>query len=121
MMTWKVWFELVMRTLEHISNREIQKKAWVLRTCTTFTCYDELICWLYDDADFERFIEEAKKQSYLSKSALNELVLFEKKLSEFLKNPDKDDDAWLLKDPEWHEINLLAKKLLDTLKSELEK
>jgi len=118
----QLWFELIEESLEEMSDLRYQYDVWVLNKIPNiFTSFTELICVLYDDTDFEGFLDKVRKHNPQSKFLVSALNL-DTKLNQFLalkpiRNPN-NDDRLVINDPEWHKIVELAKHALADLQAE---
>jgi hypothetical protein len=106
----RIEYEIFLDILE-ISDIEFQKKIWFTEFEKIFSSYAEIMCRLFDDNQYECFIEKYT-------TPLGYPLSFQKKLYEFrdkLNNYNKEDnksDLEIINDPKWREISKLAKSII---------
>jgi hypothetical protein len=108
------WFDNVYDILKRYSDIEEQKEVWLWLNPNKVSSYDEDLCMLFDDNDFEEFILEWKKEG-LDKKTLREMIVFRDVLNFYNKNIHQQGwhDEKVLKDPEWQKIVNQAKKVIE--------
>ena len=113
------WIENIYNLIKDYSNLEQQKKEWLGLVPHVVSSYDEMLCMLFGDNDFDDFISEWEKQGFDTRT-LQEMVHFRDMLraydSQFSKQNDKFLDRAILKDPNWAEVTNQAKKVIDVWK-----
>lgn len=85
------------------SDVALQRKIWLNQNNDTglMSSYVELMCSLFDDFNFDDFVDNRASQIGLSNSVIFEL----NKLRELLNNyNEKDSDEEIINDPEWKKI-----------------
>jgi hypothetical protein len=92
-----------------ISEVELQKKYWLSGDPNHISSYYEVMCRLFDDNDFDGFIEEKTKQYKTPLTVIDELERLRVLLNEY---EEKDTDEEIINDPEWHKVALQAKKII---------
>lgn len=94
-----------------ISDLELQKKLWLNINNDTgmISSYIELMCTLFDDYDFDYFIEEVAIKEKLSSNTVFELKILRKMLNEYT---EKDNDEEIINDVKWNTIVSQAKKVI---------
>lgn len=117
----KYWIKNITYSIKCFSDIERQKKVW--RGLDKNFCSSYLEDWsiLFDDNDFEDFINTWEKENN-DIETLSELNKFKEYLFEYnSKQPDtkKYDDIQILEDPEWTIVVQQAKKLLDCMTKKL--
>ena len=94
-----------------LSDLSLQRKIWLNENNDTglISSFAELMCSLFDDFNFDDFIDNRASKMNLSDSAIFEL----NKLRELLNIYDeKDSDEDIINDPEWQKIVNQAKLVL---------
>ncbi|WP_343704734.1 hypothetical protein [Chitinophaga sp.] len=95
-----------------LSNTSLQRKLWLNENNDTglISSYTELMCTLFDDYQFDDFVDKISFELKLSNTLIWEL----KKLRESLNNYDaKDTDEEIINDPKWGEIVGQAQKVIE--------
>ena len=108
----KIVIENIYHKIREASSLELQKKMWLNKNNDTgmISSYTELMCGLFDDNDFDSFIDSEATKVGLSSTAISELD----KLRNFLNNyHEKKSDEEILNDPEWLKIVNQAKIVLE--------
>ena len=98
----------IYRMIFELANLSLQRKLWLNENNDTglTSSYSELMCSLFDDFDFDDFIEERAIKIGLSNSLIFEL----RKLKELLNSYDeKKSDKETINDPEWKKVVEQAK------------
>ena len=94
-----------------LSDLCLQKKLWLNKNNNTgqISSYVELMCRLFDDNNFDDFIDNKTHEMNFDKEVIYEL----KNLRTLLNNySEKFTDAEIIKDPKWENISLQAKKIM---------
>jgi hypothetical protein len=107
----RVEYEIFLDILE-ISDIKFQKKVWLdeSKEPIFFSSYAEVMCRLFNDNQYEYFIEKYT-------TILGYPLSFQKKLYDLkdeLANYNKEDnksDLEIINDTKWHEISKLAKSI----------
>lgn len=104
-----LWSKNIFKAIKEISDLERQKLIWMGKLPNLASSFIEDINVLYDDNEFQLFIE------YLKKS--NDKLLSDK-LDELKKQIDKYDEGEkteveILSDPQWIAITEKAKKIIN--------
>ena len=95
-----------------LSDLGVQRKLWLNENNDTglISSYYELVNSLFDDFNFDIFIDNTAAQNGLSNSSIFELS----KLRELLNNYNKmSSDEEIINDPEWKEIVEQAKLVIN--------
>lgn len=99
-----------------ISDIFLQRKIWLNKDNNTglTSSYVELMCSLFDDFNFDNFIDNTA-----SKIGLSDTVIFHlDKLRKLLNNyEEKESDEEIINDPEWKKIIEQAKIVVEEWKS----
>ncbi|TGK32360.1 hypothetical protein EHQ12_19245 [Leptospira gomenensis] len=95
--------------LLELSNKDRQKSLWLGKEADHISSYIELMCRLFDDNDFDSFIDEfheTRKNTDLSLKLQN--------LREMLNSYNGDDksDTDILMDPNWDSIVARASEII---------
>lgn len=108
------WLDNIHFMIEGLSDIEQQKRVWLGFAENIVSTYSEDLCMLFDDYDFNEFIENWEKEN-LDKNILKELILFRDKLD--LYNHKVLNNNWhneeILKDPKWLDVVSQAKKVIE--------
>ena len=107
------WIENTYRDILELSDLNKQKKSWLGNDPNYVSSYVEIMCKLFDDNNFDIFIDESEKLG-LSYKLVNEL----KKLRELLNQYEEGDktDKEIIEDPLWSLVVNQAKIVLDNWK-----
>ncbi len=113
-----IWLSNILTMIEEISDKHYQEEVWLKGVGNEESSFNEAICGLFDDYDFDGFLDEYSTENYLNKLKIEKLKLFRDKLNQYLLNIDdnlctKD----LLADPEWHNIQASASQVLKVINS----
>ncbi len=106
--------EIRFRIIE-ISDPELQRKLWLNENNDTGleSSYDELICTLFDDFDFKKFVKYYAKEYGLDDSVISELKLLMEMLNGY---SEKRTYLEIIEDQEWKKISQQAVKILELWK-----
>jgi hypothetical protein len=105
----EAWSRQIRRAIEHVSDRQYQEETW-------FGGHDrisspaELYCQLFDDALFEKFLEEHK--SKFTTGQLETGLALKQKMEEY-QLADNSDPHQVIDDPGWDEIRSAAADFLN--------
>jgi len=104
------WIENTYRDIIELSDLNKQKKSWLGNDPNYVSSYVEIMCKLFDDNNFDIFIDESEKLG-LPYKLVNEL----KKLRELLNLYEEGNktDKEIIEDPLWILIVIQAKIVLD--------
>ena len=102
--------EIRLRIVE-ISDLQLQRKIWLNENNDTGleSSYDELICTLFDDFNFEKFVKYYAKEYGLKNSVISELRILKDMLNNYKA---KDSYEGIIEDKEWKKISLQAKIII---------
>jgi len=93
-----------------LSDLEKQKTYWLGKDPNHVSSYVELMCRLFDDDNFDDFVDNTASQIGFSKKAILELI----KLRELLNNyKEKETDREIIEDSEWKKIAIQAKVVIE--------
>jgi len=93
-----------------ISDISFQKRAWLDKNESDCSSYVEVMCRLFDDNNFDSFVEQDAKKYGLDPKLISEL----KTLQEMLNNyEEKLTDSEIIQDPNWMIIVNQAKKVIN--------
>jgi len=118
MISKELWLKRVVDVIAQIADPVFQEKAWIQGKTFLSISLSETACQLYDDCQFELFLEEFAQKKYLPEDLLAELREFHKVLDAYLDEHGTCDlvEAFILKDPEWHNIQKKAQRLIENFK-----
>jgi hypothetical protein len=111
--------QIIPRTIEkniyldilEISNIELQKKSWFGLAENHVSSYSELMCRLFDDDQFELFLDKYVLQLDYAIPFRNKLELLKESLNAF-NNEEAKTDMEIINDVEWIKISQLAKSII---------
>ena len=104
--------ENIYRIITELSNPSLQRKLWLNENNDTdlISSYVELMCSLFDDFQFDVFIDKTASKAGLSRDVILELD----KLRILLNNyNEKESDEEIINDPEWGKIMEQAQKVIE--------
>lgn len=96
--------------IKEISDIEMQKECWLGKNESYISSYDEVMCRLFDDNDFDSFIDKTSKKICFSKEIITELAKLRILLNSYI---EKETDEEIISDIEWHKITDQAKKIIE--------
>jgi len=103
--------EYIYERIIEASDLALQRKIWLNENNDTglMSSYVELMCSLFDDFNFDDFIDNRASKIGLSNSVIFEL----NKLRELLNNyNEKESDEEIINDPEWKKIVEQAERVI---------
>lgn len=102
--------EIRFRIIE-ISDPELQKKLWLNENNDTGleSSYDELICTLFDDFNFKKFVKYYAKEYGLKDDVISELKILMGMLNNY---KEKNSHIDIIEDEEWRKVSLQAQKIV---------
>ncbi len=103
------WETNLFNAIKDVSDIEMQKNAWNGKSPNIVSSFSEIISILYDDFDFERYIEYYEKTDGESE-LLAQMKNLDKMIAEY--NPLNSDEL-ILSDPQWVEITKKAKSVYE--------
>lgn len=113
---WNIFYERIVDCLKQIASAEFQEKGWVRNEIHDYCTFVETMCGLYDDSNFEQFIDERAKEFGLSDHQISKLDKIRNALNDYdAKHGCYGDPAIIVKDPEWLAIREMAKDALTSL------
>ncbi|WP_010578177.1 hypothetical protein [Leptospira alexanderi] len=104
----KTNLENIYKDILELSDKEKQKQYWFGKNHEHISSYVELMCRLFDDNNFEEFVDNIKNYKG---SKLRESLISLKELLESYDEGDKEDTEILL-DPQWDLIVEQARKVI---------
>jgi hypothetical protein len=108
----KIVIENIYNKILEASDLDRQRKLWLNENNDTgwISSYTELMCGLFDDNDFDSFIDKTAAEAGFPSKTIIELD----KLRTLLNNYQEGDktDAEIINDPEWKKISDQAKVVL---------
>ncbi len=108
----------IYRLIFELSDIKLQRKLWLNKNNDSglISSYSELMCSLFDDFNFDDFIENKASKMGLSKGLICELLNLRELLNSY---NEKNTDEEILNDSEWKKIVSQAKKIIDLWNSKL--
>lgn len=104
--------EYIYNKIIELSDLDLQRKLWLNENNNTglISSYAELMSSLFDDFNFDDFIDRTSSEIGLSDDTIIEL----NKLRELLNNyNDKESGEEIINDPEWEKIVEQAKVVIE--------
>jgi hypothetical protein len=112
-MTVDDWRRQIEEVVRQISDRHYQQESW-FGGGRQVSSPDELYCSLFDDALFERFLDENRRM--LTERQLAAGNLLKTKMEEY-QLPEFADPAEVIDSPEWEAIRSAAREFLLALEN----
>ena len=103
------WETNLFNAIKDVSDIKMQINAWNGKSPNIVSSFSEIISILYDDFDFERYIEYYEKENGENK-LLALMKDLDKMISEY--NPPNSDEL-ILSDPQWIEITKKATSIYE--------
>jgi hypothetical protein len=108
-----IWKKNIYDSLKNLSDIELQKLTWLGKHPKYISSFTEIISVLYDDFDFERYI-----QYYESKYGMDDLYKSFCELNNSINSyQELESDELILKDPNWIKITKKAKEIVQSIKA----
>lgn len=103
--------ENIYNDILEISDINIQMERWLGVSKEIVSSYDEVMCNLFDDNGFDRFIEEARRIKYFD----SKLMVHFDKLRVLLNEYDRGDksDQEIITDLEWIKVTNQASLIIN--------
>jgi hypothetical protein len=115
-MEMKIWVGEIKKVLSEICDEEFQKKYWILGDPKIVSSFEETINRLFDDLNFDGFLEKYRETQNDELDVYNELIRLRDSLSSFLAVlPSIVDPKVVVGNDEWKKIGLQAKALVARL------
>lgn len=112
----ELWLENITACLKQIASAEFQEKGWVKNEIHDYCTFVETMCGLFDDSNFEEFIDERAREFGLSDLQISKLDRIRNALNDYdAKHGSYEDPNIIVNDPEWHGIREMAKDALSSL------
>ena len=111
------WFKNIQTVLKEFADAEFEERVWVRGEGEEVSDWTEAICKLFDDYRFDDFLDESWLKLGLSdrlRAALDNLR------SQLNNYQEKETNAAIAKDPQWHKIRDLAKDVLVQMNREIQ-
>lgn len=102
----QVWEKNLFNAIKDVSDIDFQRKAWIGKDPQYISSFSEVISILYDDFDFERYIQYYK--SIKGEDTLHKLLSELDQMINEYEAPETDE--LILADPRWIEITNKAKE-----------
>ncbi len=102
--------EIYSRIVE-ISDKDIQRKMWLNENndIGLISSFDELMCSLFDDFDFDKFVDYRAKELGILDSVILELKILRDMLNNY---QEKESHIEIIEDEEWENVSLQARKIV---------
>lgn len=101
-----------------LSDLSLQRKLWLNAGNNTglISSYDELMCSLFDDFQFDDFVDKSFSEFGFSENTALELSELRKLLNSY---KEKESDELIIDDPEWGKIVNQAKIVVNAWNRDL--
>lgn len=93
-----------------LSSIEKQKKYWLNNDPENVSSYVEVMCRLFDDNNFDIFVDKTARQEGISEKVVFELGKLRQLLNDY---EEKETDEAIINDPNWKIIIMQAKKVIE--------
>ncbi|MDY6803726.1 MAG: hypothetical protein SXA11_07955 [Cyanobacteriota bacterium] len=110
------WLNGIQNAVREIANPEFQERVWVRGEGPEVSSFTEAICRLFDDYNFDNFLDEHWQNFGFSSKLYPMLDELRNRLNEY---EEKETDAEIVRDERWDEIREFAKVVLLELDREL--
>jgi len=111
----ELWIRNIVAFIKQIASAEFQEKGWVKGEVHDYCTFVETMCGLFDDANFDLFLDEKAKELGFAEDQIAALNHLRAALNLYTdKHGCYEDPAIIVNDPEWHKIRELAKEALKT-------
>lgn len=110
------WLNGIQNAIREIANHEFQERVWVRGEGPEVSSFTEAICRLFDDYNFDDFLDEHWHNFGFSSQLYPMLDELRNRLNEY---EEKETDAEIVRDERWDEIREFAKVVLLELDREL--
>lgn len=108
--------ENIIDCIKQIASEEFQEKGWVKNEIHDYCTFVETMCGLFDDANFEFFIENEAADLGYTKEQIEKLDRLRKALNEFdTKHGCYRDPVFIVRDSDWIKIRGMAREALKSL------
>ena len=107
--------EAIRERIVELATLRLQRKLWLNEDNDTglISSYSELMCSLFDDLEFEQFVQSEICRDYFSQSLVLELDKLRDSLNSYI---EKGSDEEIIDDPEWLKVVGQAKKVIEEWK-----
>ena len=105
-----IWKKNVLDAVNDIADESFQRKAW-LTDSDQVSSPEEVYCNLIGDNVFQEFLEDPKNNiNHLQKECGNLLI---EELEQYFNDlPQFPDPGYVITDPKWNQVRLIAEKFL---------
>lgn len=103
----QIWEKNLLNAIKDFSDIDFQRRAWLGKDPQYISSFSEVICVLYDDNNFDRYIKylESIRRDDDLKNLMSEL---DQIINEY---EEAETDEFILTDPKWIEITNKAKEI----------
>ncbi len=108
----KIIIDAIYKRIIELSDLRMQRKLWLNENNNTglVSSYNELICSLFDDLNFDIFVDDTAIKIGLSRSTVLELNTLRNLLENYV---EKESSEKIIVDPEWIKIVEQAKIIIE--------
>jgi len=115
-----IWRENIYNALKNLSDIEYQKLTWLGKHPESISSFTETLATLYDDFDFDRYIQyyesiNGRNEIYTNFSELNKMIA---NYQDFGYDTEMKFEGHqiILKDPKWIKITKKAQEIIESIK-----
>lgn len=105
--------EQIYECIVELSDLKLQRKLWLNEDNDTglISSYIELICTLFDDYNFDGFIDNYDTRNGLSQTTILQLRKLRELLNHYIQKEVEDNNA-IINDLEWQKIVYFAQQVI---------
>jgi hypothetical protein len=111
------WFKNIQTVLKEFADAEFQERVWVRGEGEEVSDWTEAMCKLFDDYQFDDFLDESWPKLGLSDRLHAALDNLRSQLNHY---EEKETSAAIAKDPKWQKIRDLAQDILAQINLEMQ-
>ena len=116
-----IWRDNIYSALKDLSDIEYQKLTWLGKHPKYISSFTETLARVYDDFDFERYIQyyesiNGKNKIYIAFSELDKMIDDYQKIG-YETEKQTEGSQLILKDPNWIKITEKAKEIIELIKT----
>ncbi len=92
-----------------ISDVDFQKRAWLNNSKSECSSFTEVMCRLFDDDEFDRFIDVEINTLQFNSELVSQIKILRNMLNDY---KEKSSDFEIIEDPDWQCITIQAKDII---------
>lgn len=109
--------ENIYNDLLELSSKDLQISYWLVGEQGKISGYTELMCRLFDDDDFDLFVEKDVVDLKVSNEFVQELRLLRDQLNSYSEETKTREE--IINDPEWQKIVRQARNVISLWNNEI--